>query len=250
MTYGEFLGVFLLPVLLLSGIWALGRQLRAPLLGRSFFLTASFLSTVAVLYTTPWDNYLVAKGIWRYPPERVWGVELGWVPLEEYLFFVLQSLLSTAWLWGLGARLRPDSPCVLSRFQRWGVAMVGLSIAMGAWMGWAYHEGEYTYAFLILGWAIPVITVQWLLGANSFCQHRQLLLWGISVPTLYLWIADSFAIQNGIWDIARPTSTGLLLFGILPIEEALFFLVTNMMLGLGFVLVQRLSLSDVMETRE
>lgn len=242
MTYGQFLAIFLLPALALSAVWALNQKLRPPLLGRSLLLTAGFLSTVAVIYTTPWDNYLVAKGIWNYPPDRVWGITIGWVPLEEYLFFVLQSLLSTLWLWGLGARLTPHSPCLVSRFYRWGGAGVGFGLATGAWVGWAHYGGKYTYALLILGWALPVIAGQWLLGAHSLCQHRRLLLWGISLPTFYLWIADSFALYEGIWHIAQPTSTGLLLFDILPIEEALFFLVTNTMLALGFVLVQRISL--------
>ena len=47
---------------------------------------------VAVLYTTPWDNYLVATGVWWYDPHLVAGLVLGWVPIEEYTFFILQTL--------------------------------------------------------------------------------------------------------------------------------------------------------------
>ncbi len=56
---------------------------------------------VALAYTTPWDNYLVATGVWYYDPARVWNIVLGYVPLEEYLFFVLQVTLTgliTLWL--------------------------------------------------------------------------------------------------------------------------------------------------------
>lgn len=42
---------------------------------------------LAVVYTAPWDNYLVATGVWSYNPGLVTGVTLGWVPIEEYTFF-------------------------------------------------------------------------------------------------------------------------------------------------------------------
>lgn len=49
---------------------------------------------IALIYTTPWDNYLVASGVWFYDPARVWNIILGWVPLEEYIFFILQTILT------------------------------------------------------------------------------------------------------------------------------------------------------------
>ncbi|MCH1927403.1 lycopene cyclase domain-containing protein, partial [Shewanella sp. C31] len=52
---------------------------------------------LALLYTTPWDNYLVWKGVWGYPEGRVL-LRIGYVPLEEYLFFLLQPLLTGAFL--------------------------------------------------------------------------------------------------------------------------------------------------------
>ena len=50
---------------------------------------------LAVVYTTPWDNYLVATGVWYYDPQLVSGIVLGWVPIEEYTFFVLQTILTS-----------------------------------------------------------------------------------------------------------------------------------------------------------
>ncbi|MCX8063193.1 MAG: lycopene cyclase domain-containing protein, partial [Anaerolineales bacterium] len=32
---------------------------------------------LAVIYTTPWDNYLVASGVWTYNPDLVSGIVLG-----------------------------------------------------------------------------------------------------------------------------------------------------------------------------
>jgi lycopene beta-cyclase len=58
---------------------------------------------------------------------------------------------------------------------------------------------------------------------------------GILVPTLYLWFADTVAIRLGIWDIAERYTYGPRPLG-LPIEEAVFFLVTNILVVQGLVL--------------
>lgn len=90
MTYPIFLAIFLLlPIGILSVWWRndvrQGWWLRAV----AFTIIASFL------YTTPWDNYLVATRVWYYDTTRVWNIVLGYVPLEEYLFFGLQVILTS-----------------------------------------------------------------------------------------------------------------------------------------------------------
>ena len=57
----------------------------------------SLLVLIAVAYTTPWDNYLVATNVWWYDESLVTGLKLGWVPIEEYTFFVLQTLMTGLW---------------------------------------------------------------------------------------------------------------------------------------------------------
>jgi len=60
------------------------------------------MMVLALLYVTAWDNYLVASRIWYYSPAQVLKVIIGFVPLEEYLFFLLQTLLTglfVLWLW-------------------------------------------------------------------------------------------------------------------------------------------------------
>ena len=65
-------------------------------------------------------------------------------------------------------------------------------------------------------------------------QRRTVAL-GVAVPTVYLWIIDRIALATGIWHISPTYTTGIALFG-LPIEEALFFLVTNLFVVQGLVL--------------
>ncbi len=88
MTYGAFLAVFLL--LPCAGLAvALRRRMAAP-----WAWSVLAVVVVAVLYTAPWDSYIISQGVWSYPPGRVLGLTLGLVPLEEYAFFVLQVLLT------------------------------------------------------------------------------------------------------------------------------------------------------------
>ena len=48
------------------------------------------LALLAFLYTTPWDNYLVAQNVWWYGKDRVLFA-VWYVPFEEYCFFILQN---------------------------------------------------------------------------------------------------------------------------------------------------------------
>ena len=80
---------------------------------------------IALLYTTPWDNYLVATGVWWYDPALVTGLTLGWVPIEEYTFFILQTLLAGLWLAFLARRLEfkdqsSPRPCAYGFLYFWG----------------------------------------------------------------------------------------------------------------------------------
>jgi lycopene cyclase domain-containing protein len=89
MTYSQFLLFFVvLPsaAMLVYLLWR-GR------IDRRWWAALGATCVLAVVYTTPWDNVLVANNVWSYPPERVWGIVLGYVPLEEYMFFVLETVM-------------------------------------------------------------------------------------------------------------------------------------------------------------
>lgn len=95
MSYGQFLALFL--VLPLGVILMLVRRT----LRLTHYLTLAGISLVALLYTAPWDNAIVVNGVWSYSHAQILGVVLGHVPLEEYVFYVLQVFLTgtcTVWL--------------------------------------------------------------------------------------------------------------------------------------------------------
>jgi lycopene cyclase domain-containing protein len=88
MTYPLFLFLFLIiPIALL--LLLLHDRIRA----QWWRVAVGMTILIALVYTTPWDNYLVATRVWYYDQTRVWGIVLGYVPLEEYLFVVLQTVL-------------------------------------------------------------------------------------------------------------------------------------------------------------
>jgi len=193
---------------------------------------------VAVIYTTPWDNYLVANNIWWYLPGRVVGLTLGWVPIEEYTFFILQSLLAGMWWLWLARRLPVDEqPFVNTSRIRWIIpallGLIWLIVVLLLISDWK----AFTYMGLILVWALPAIMIQTAVGADIMWHYRTLIATALISLTLYLAAADFLAINDGIWTIDPDQSLQLYFNGVLPMEEFVFFLVTNLMLIFGVTLV-------------
>ncbi len=96
MSYSLFLIMFIC-IPLAALIYLLRGSIR-----RVHWLMLLIMVTIAIIYTTPWENYVVATRIWYYDPKLVLNITLGFVPLEEYLFFMLQTLITglfVFWLW-------------------------------------------------------------------------------------------------------------------------------------------------------
>lgn len=93
-----------------------------------------------------------------------------------------------------------------------------------------------TYTGLILVWAGPVLLLLWTL-AYQFIVGLPLsnTVLPIALPTLYLWVVDTLALRRGTWVISSGTKHGIHLWDGLEIEEALFFLTTNMLIVFGLV---------------
>ena len=240
MTYFEVLAVFILPLLTALLIWVprdvwLFLLRRGPQPNTFAYQIVLLHVIIALLYTTPWDNYLVATGVWWYNPQLVTGLKLGWVPIEEYTFFVLQTLLTGFWtIWLL--RLLPVRPLQENIKQRRWITM-GLGAAWVAVVGlWFSGWQPGVYMALILGWAIPPVMLQVSFGADILVAHWRALLPAVGFPTLYLWWVDSQAIGSGTWTIDPLQTTGITL-GVLPLEEMVFFAATNVILVFGITLM-------------
>ena len=237
-TYLQFHLAFLLPALMLmtatafvsrsrlreSGIWRAGA-------GRTYWVGVAVITAVALVYTTPWDNYLIATGVWSYG-EGSTHATLGHAPVEEYLFIVVQPWLTALWLSHLSL---PDEWAMPARPIRSRLGATALAAVLGV-AGWRLLGTDTTfYLGAILAWAAPVLALQWAVGAPQLWARRRLVALGTLVPTAYLCVADRIAIEYGIWVLAERYTTGLTVAG-LPVEEATFFLVTNLFVVQGLVL--------------
>jgi len=240
MTYFGFLGRFLiLPIIALGLLtiwdWRRGKALPDALRGWSPVRAVATLIVIAVVYTTPWDNYLVATRVWWYDPQLVTGIILGWVPLEEYLFFVLQPVMVALWMLLLARHLPAARRTISGPFRAvpviigvcvWIIALVNLL------SGW--QPGKYLGLELV--WALPPILLQLRFGIDILLHHRRLVLLTIVPTTIYLSLADSLAISSGIWTIHPEYSLGVFLGEHLPLEEFVFFLLTTMLVTFGLLL--------------
>lgn len=242
MTYFGFLGLFLaIPIVIMLGLtWRdarQGRQMPSRFASYSPWAILGLHVVVALVYTTPWDNYLVATSVWWYDQAKVTGIVFGYVPIEEYTFFILQPILTGLWLlfW---LRRQPDSVkpgWENGRFRQASLIILGaLWLAMVAILVTRWAPG--TYMALILAWALPPIMLQIGFGGDILWRHRRVVLLGLVPVTLFLAAADALAIYDGIWTIDPAQTVNWYLGGILPFEEFLFFLITNVLIVFGMTL--------------
>lgn len=95
-----------------------------------------------------------------------------------------------------------------------------------------HREG--TYIKLIVTWVAPIFFMLWTFNYQlllSLPKSKTLI--PIVIPTFFLWVVDTLALQRGTWSIESGTKLGIHVWPHLEIEEALFFLVTNSMIVMG-----------------
>jgi lycopene cyclase domain-containing protein len=237
MTYAEFLLIFLiLPLCVLFGlsVWMKKRGCLSKINVRRHWVGVALLALIAFVWTTPWDNYLISRGVWDSPEERILG-RWGYVPIEEYAFFVLMPLLNGVTLLillrlGVGV----DGSCYLPRHRlRMGAMFVTALVMAGGFIALMFPRG--TYLGMIVVWFTPPLLIQWCYDPCALVQEKRVVILGTLIPTFYFGLADRFAIENGIWKISDGTITGLYLLNV-PIEELLFFATTSLLLAQGLVL--------------
>lgn len=259
MTYFGFLLRFLcIPILVFLAINYLDNKNRKQIIGfrngRAVWVGIAIHILLAVVYTTPWDNYLVATGVWYYNPDLVTGLVLGYVPIEEYTFFVLETILSGLWWWFLARRISPlpmeEGAGVREKFElNKPLIYMSACLLVALWLISTYlfffGAARWTYLSIILFWALPAILPQLLFGADILWHYRKLVFLGIMIPGTYLSLMDILALRETTWSISPSQTTGILFFGTLPLEEVVFFFITNVMIIFGMTLL----LADVSQER-
>lgn len=233
LTYVEFLALFVgLPLSVLVATTVVRRRADRPTL-RVAAGGLVLLGGLALVYTTPWDNHLVVRGVWWYGEGRVTARFLA-VPLGEYLFIVLQTLLVGAWSLG------QTGPIDASIGQSWrdralGV-LAGAAIAAAGALA-LLGQDSFLYLGAILLWAGPVLALQWGVGWRYLLATRRRVAASVLPPVAYLSVIDWVAIRQGIWTLSPTHTTGVTVAG-LPLEEVLFFTVTSLFVAQALVLLR------------
>lgn len=227
MNYLGFHLVFTVPVLVVVSAVCYRRGVYDE---RGVPFGAVVVTAVAVVYTTPWDSYMVRRGVWWYG-DGVVTARLWSVPVGEYLFFVIQSLVVGFWIYLVleKTETRPAGPSA----SRWFLAAAGVVVTA---VGWWWTRAEPTfYVGMILVWAGPPLALQWVYGGQYLVRNARVLAAGVVPPTVYLASVDRFALENGLWTVSERFTTGFDVLG-LPVEEGAFFLVTSTLVVQGVVL--------------
>ncbi len=236
MTYFRFHWIFNVPLLVIL-ILAGWRSPWPPA------LTHTMLEVIlaAVIFTTPWDNIAAKRGIWGFPRDK-YTRRIGYLPVEEYLFFILQTLNVM-----LGVRVlfhfHPDwHRAVTTSLESWNALCLAASVPTWIVIGlqmhrWGRERGPHVNYVLHLAWFLPVIYIQWLIAPALLAIHIGLLAIVTLGFGLYYSVADYLAVLADLWFFDEKQITGYKIGGRLPWEEAAFFCLTSLLVAQSYLLL-------------
>lgn len=218
--------------------------LYRPLLQRIDAYKILFLVAVAIISATPWDSYLIRNQIWTYPPNAVLGPKLFLIPIEEVFFFFIQTYITSLLYMIFNKPLfhptflidRGSSAVTIKKKLLGRTIQAVLVLLFIAAIVALNLSGTGTYLALILLWALPFVFLLWSLS-YPFLLNLPITstLLPIVLPTFYLWLVDTIALKRGTWMITSGTKLSIYLWEGLEIEEAIFFLATNILVVYGLV---------------
>jgi len=236
MTYLRFHLLFNLPLLILLAV------LNEPLPWAEGEGEALGLVLMAVMiFTTPWDNLAAKWGIWGFPRDK-YTLRLGYLPVEEYAFFLLQSvnvMLLVRALLGFFPDWQTGQETALGK---WTLICLGASVIPWAIVAmnlvWFRRKAGPRVNYAIhLAWFLPVIYVQWILAPLLFLAHAALLALVTAIFGVYYTLADLVAVRAGTWFFDEKQITGVKLGGVLPWEEIAFFFLTSLLVAQSYLLL-------------
>ena len=204
-------------------------------------LALGLVLLAVLVFTTPWDNLAAKWGIWGFPREK-YSLRIGYLPVEEYAFFLLQSLnvmlavralflFFPDWLTGQETALGPWTlQCLGASVIPWGLVALQLR--------WLRRKAGPRVNYAIhLAWFLPVIYAQWVLAPYLFWEHAGLLALVTGAFGVYYTLADLAAVRAGTWFFDEKQITGVKLAGLLPWEEIAFFFLTSLLVAQSYLLL-------------
>ena len=92
------------------------------------------------------------------------------------------------------------------------------------------------YFVHLVGWAGPLIALQWAIGWRVFRRNLRAVFVPAAVMAVFLGSCDSVAIRSGVWTFDARQILGWWIGGV-PMEEALFFLLTSLLVTQSLLLL-------------
>lgn len=237
MTYARFHLLLTLPVLVLLAVSDGGRAM-----GGKAVMAVTLVLCAVMVFTTPWDNYAAACGIWGFPRGRYF-FKIGWLPVEEYAFFVIQTLI-VVFATSIVQRLLPPASSLAEVEPMAPGTLASMGSVILAWLligilmrRLPQHRRSLHYAWHLLYWFLPIIALQWAL-AWPILAPRSVTLGMVTILVGgYLCVADWIAIRNGIWTFDHSQTTGHKLGKVMPWEEAAFFFLTSLLVAQSYIML-------------
>ena len=242
MTYISFHLLFNAPVILLLIFLPGGTELP-----HRDWTTMLVVCGIVMVFTTPWDNYAARCGIWSFPKGRYWK-KILYLPVEEYAFFILQSVLVmllcrrlSPVLGGLGGLGEAPGEALAwsdPRFVWPAIAFLLVWIVVGLLLRKRIHASHPAhYAWHLFFWFTPVAVFQWLLAGPILAPQLPLILTVTALAGAYYSLADLVAIRQGIWDFDSAQISGILLARAMPWEEVAFFFLTSLIVAQSYLMI-------------
>jgi len=228
-TYLQFHLIFNLPVLILT----------FPSYSK-VFKEVCLLSVIAVIWSTPLEQFLIYSSAWSHFDDRVIYF-VGNIPIEECAFFVIASFIPCGVFMQVSEGIHLKSvprtwSCQLNSALIWFFGSIAFIFGICIW---PYHF----YLANIICWSVPVIMFQWWYCPEVFFAYKWPLIKSVSAVTLFFSVTDHWALSHGIWrvdDVMFDVIPGL------PFEEFLWYFVTSVMglQGLMMILSTQLKLNN------
>jgi lycopene cyclase domain-containing protein len=194
-----------------------------------------------MIFTTPWDNFAAKWGIWGFPREK-YSLRIGYLPVEEYLFFVLQSVNVMLTVRALFHFFPNWETGLETGIDLWTLIYLGLSLLPWVLIVWQLRmqrkkRGPRLNYALHLVWFLPVVYAQWIVASPLFLGHAGLLALVMAIFGIYYSLADLVAVRGGTWFFDEKQITGFKLADVLPWEEVAFFFLTSLLVAQSYLLL-------------
>lgn len=210
--------------------------LTRPLISSFDKVKLVILCCLALIYTTPWDNYIIYHKAWWYRKDAVIGT-IGYVPIEEYFFFIIQTMFTGMWTtfcsrWTINALYLRTTNRPAFYLTQWSVVCAGAVAMVYAWRR-AEPATKTFYMGCIVWWTLLVVIFIWYVAGAYIARRYKATIVAVLVPSIYLCYVDVIALRARVWHINEETSLEVFPIDDLPVEEMTFFFLTNVIVAFG-----------------